>query len=587
MIWMAVDKNIIVAGLATVAGLAILTKTPVMRREAETVVFNARGFPKKLKIYYSYYITPDAITKFFQPTTGWFYRIRDVRIDENYKFVKQNLSYFMTPNEFEYAKISRLFDIYNDSSMPRLFFADIIMRKKNIDVKTIFDGSKGYYKPLYSNSYDLEKDYLWITPYCEDLFKGAPTLSRQKFDELGTVKLLATYDNGKFAEELWNCYTNGEGFSKDVDDIPSRRVQLAMTQIYRYLFGIPYMDKDIKREILLFTDEQKEESLANRKSESEIYEKHMDFVRKLYDNWEYNPNYDSEQYAIDRMLGALKQQINLVSVSFGGNYFDFNVAYYETMEYKQTGQRDKKGVAYRFPLTAEDMISLYEWYYLKMYYYFYNASQPLYKELNGKDFDYKTGLFLNNIRGDWYAYRNSYDAPSRYNSIVKPITPLKEIAERGYTEGFIKKTIIKKRPFFTSQIAKENKEWDKLLSGGRDEKAQKNAKELKDELAKNEPYKGLRLYQSYAFSEALKSLKNQIESAGNLITESEKQQAITALKNAQERDITAEIAKRKQQYDNEVRTAKQRYDNEEARLKRQQNQNEINLKNMKEELDED
>jgi len=581
---MAVDKNIIVAGLATVAGLAILTKTPVMRREAETVVFNARGFPKKLKIKYSYHITPDAITKFFQPTTGWFYRIRDVNIDNNYNFVKQNLSYFMTPNQFGYTKISTLFDIYNDSSMPRLFFADIIMRKKNIDVKTIFDGSKGNYKPLYYNSYDEYKDYLWITPYCEDLFKGAPTLSRQKFDELGAVKRLATYENGKFAEELWNCYTNGEGFSKDVDD-KYRIMELAMMQIYNYLFAIP-MNKDIRREILLFTDEQKEESLANRKPESEIYEKHMNFVRKLYDNLEYNPNGESEQYAIDRMLGKLRQQINLVSVIFGSNYFDFNLAYYETLKYKQTGQRDKKGVAYRFPLTAEDMISLYEWYYLKMYYYFYNASQPLYKELNGKNFDYNTGLFLNNIRGDWYAYRNGYDAPSRYNSIVKPITPLKEIAERGYTEGFIKKTIIKKRPFFTNQIAKESKEWDNLLSGGRDEKAQKNAKIIKDELAKNEPYKGLRLYQSYTFGEVLKSLKKQIESAGNLITESEKQQAITALKNAQERDITAEIANRKKTYDNDVALAKERYDNQKARLKKQQNQNEINLKTMMEELDE-
>ena len=581
---MAVDKNIIVAGLATVAGLAILTKTPIIRREAETVVFNARGFPKKLKIKYSYHITPDAITKFFQPTTGFFYRIRDVTIDENYKFVKQNFSYFVSPRQLnEVLCGKRLFDIYNDSDMPILFFTDIIMRKKNIDIKTMLDDSKGYYYPLRHPS----SDKLWVAPYCEDLFKDAPALSRQTFDELGAVKKLATYNNGKFAEELWNCYTNGDGFSKDVVD-KYKIMQLAMMQIYNYLFAIP-MDKDLRRQIMLFTDEQKEESLANRQSESKIYEKHMDFVRKLYENYEYNPNNNPKQAGISRMIEGLKNKIDLANVTFGTNYFRFNEAYYEHLRYKATGGRPigKRGAAYQFPLTAEDMISLYEWYYLKMYYYFYNASQPLYKELNEKNFDYNVGVFLNNIRGDWYAYRNGYDTPSRYNSIVKPIIPLKEIAERGYSEGFIKKTIIKKRPFFTNQIAKESKEWDNLLSGGRDEKAQKNAKELKDELAKNEPFKGLRLYQSYAFSEALKSLKKRIESAGNLITESEKEQAIAALKNAQGRDIAAEIANRKKTYDNEVALAKERYDNHEARLKRQQNQNEINLKMMMEELDED
>ena len=40
----------VVAGIAALGGLILVTKTPVIEQKAETVVFNARALPQKIRI---------------------------------------------------------------------------------------------------------------------------------------------------------------------------------------------------------------------------------------------------------------------------------------------------------------------------------------------------------------------------------------------------------------------------------------------------------------------------------------------------------------------------------------------------------
>ena len=396
---MKIDKNIIVAGLATVAGLAILTKTPVIRRDAETVVFNARGFPKKVRLEQYAKITRTPLTNLF--------------IDAKGEYCEFNYTYGS-----DLGRRWQVFQIGNDWNrgdsqlIPDILFKVPYGYVDNLNYEEWFY----YFNKVHNKSIDDLTDGLefWnIEKFDAKEQKRILNeniqynlISKQEFEDIWDD--VNGRQNTDRVDAYWELYTNGT-IDSDMDDEPSplyTNVREIFTKIGDATF--------VRQNVALIT-------------EQDIYNNHMETINKKIDSkgWEwFSENWVGKGGWGWGELGCISSYVD-----------------------------EPKN------FTTDDLKTLAEYLYLRIYVMFYNLFNTNIKPLITQGWDIEKGKIIQNIRSTWDAYREKSDIPSRRDATINLLTE-EEMEKHLFSESFITKRVLKKRPKFLMLIRKDEQAKD-------------------------------------------------------------------------------------------------------------------------------
>jgi len=409
---MKIDKNIIVAGLATVAGLAILTKTPVMRREAETVVFNARGFPKKVRLEQYAKITRTPLTNLFIDAKGTY-----CEFDYNYW---DNLG-----RSWRTLEIGNNWNRGYNTILPEILFkVPYGGEEDNLNYEEWFY----YFNKVHNKSIDDLNDELEFWDWKIDAQEQKRILneniqynliSKQEFEDIWDVE-----NNGQNKNRLdayWELYTNGT-IDSDMDDEPSP-LYLNLRKIFTKIGDATF----VRQNVIPIT-------------EQDIYDNHMEKINKKIDSrgWGWiSENWVGKSAYEWGALGCITSYVD-----------------------------EPKN------FTKDELKTLAEYLYLRIYVMFYNLFNTNIKPLITQGWDIQKGQIIQNIRSTWDAYRDYEDVPSRRDATIDLLTE-EEMEKHLFSESFITKQVLKKRPKFLMLIRKDEQAKD-------DKQKQENEEDAKE-----------------------------------------------------------------------------------------------------------
>jgi len=185
--------------------------------------------------------------------------------------------------------------------------------------------------------------------------------------------------------------------------------------------------------------------------------------------------------------------------------------------------------------TKDDLKVLAEYLYLRIYVMFYNLFNANIKPLITQGWNIEKGKIIQNIRTTWDAYRDSEDIPSRRDATIDLLTE-EEMEKHLFSEPFITKQVLKKRPKFLMLIRKDEQAKDDKQKQEDEEDAKEailTIREIvsdKDKLGEHDgyydisdEYDGDEDYYRKLYKEDLNNnMENLITRAGNKMTDADR-----------------------------------------------------------------
>ena len=418
----------LLAGIAALAGGVLLTKTD--KKAAESVVFNARKFPKKLRIEYDEDFSSAGLAAIFFPKKGYYFAYSP-SVDAD-KIITYDDEWQLTDGNS--------YDIFEK----RFMDDDILFPRLSYDQTNNYEYREWYHH--FGNlglAMNLIDDIEWLptktnsdkTFLMADKTIKTDLISKARWDYFWDEIIDSGHDDRR--EAYWKLYTDGV-YDSQMEDEPS--IYSEMGEFFTA----------IKTETF---------SKINEMTEQQEYDAHIKMFNDEIDSTGTWP----------KKLNSWNSYNNL----FGNTPF-------ESMDgYEPSKEMIKKQV---------------EWWLLKQNYLYHVAFdkniQPL---LNAGWNDDGRGEIVKNNRGAWDAYRDSNDTPNSVKNIVKIISN-EQRAEIFYSKNLIMKNILKKRPLFLKWINEDEIGAKNSATIAKDNASLEAAKEMRVNLAATPPFSEMRYY---------------------------------------------------------------------------------------------
>ena len=345
-------KMALLAGMAALAGGILLTRTD--KKAAESVVFNARGFPKKLRIEFNENLTPAGLSHIFYPQKGYYFAY-------NPHFGYEEEVMYRSQNTYRY---SSGFTIFNE----RFEDSDILFTRQSYEGE-IRDGFRQWYGHF--GNLGLKMDLIDAVEWLPELLHSeiklrmadktvkTDIISKDKWDGLWISEIGRGNDDRR--EAYWGLYTNGD-YDSQMQDEPT---------IYGEMAGFFAEVRD-----LTFTK-------INELSEQEEYDAQI----KMF----------NDEIDLTGTWPKLLVRWDSINNPFGGTPFE-----------------DIEGYA----LSKDMIKIQVEWWLLKQNYLYYIFYEENITPLLNAGWNSDKGVLIQNNRSAWDAYRDSEDVPNSHKRLV-------------------------------------------------------------------------------------------------------------------------------------------------------------------------
>ena len=432
-------KTAIVAGIAALGGGYLITKKDKMA--AETVVFNAKQFPKKVRL-------PDAAPLYFSGTSRIFNN------DDGF--------YYSLANYWQYGGIKV------DDYLKEVISWD--------GFETLGNGAymKAWYKKSYKESKVIHEDAAWWW-YFQNLKKP---LDERDMDELEWLKggAAVDYDDSKaftkYKAELitWDAWKRI--WAKHMT---GRGLHLDRMLAYWNLYINGTIDADMDDEQEIYSD--------NR------LPAHFREVREATFTLDNKKLFTTEEEQFDYQV----KQWNDIIDATGQWPTDWVYSLNNDYEIIAGGWRwiggDKP-----YELTKGEMKLVLLWNFIKQNLLIRECYDGNIVTLINRGWDVEKGQIVQNIRTNWDAYRDKDDAPERVdNRLIGLPTPAK-LNEILYSKNLIIKKLIKNNVRFLAAIKIDATKVKLIEANKKDAVAKENAAAIMDAYNETPAFNSLGYY---------------------------------------------------------------------------------------------
>ena len=508
----AMWKETFLAGIATIGGLFLITKKPVVKN-AEMISFAApRKFPKKVRLEPYAKIKSDPLNSIFNVEEGYYFA------RQAYYNSETSLITYGPNNEIPSLEWGSLSAKYVDDVMWEKGFFE------SDGSSTVYDLVMGHLAnlgtPLDTASPPPPYGYNYIE--CTSRVDGSKYSSaKQMVSDKMTKNMLSRQE----FEDRWKA-NRGWGAN-----------QIAMDRLDAYwnLYEKGIVDEKM-----------------NDEDTSGIYgEIGSFFVEIIKDTYTINPNYlagETERFE--------KLRDRMADLVMDGN---------DPLRGWKSSNVDVIINKEVYEPTLEEVKVMVEWFMLRETLFWYQAWEQNIQPLIAKGWNPDEGAIVQNIRTSWDAYRDANDTPNRYDKYITGFSSTSD-NDLFFSKAFVLKRILKKRHIFNQAIAEDVKRCKNALSSGQNKISLDASQKIRDGLLTTPPFTNLDYFNNfinydYYYDDFFMELNKLVKQARNNITDAERnavKQKATELIDYKENKLKEQV---KINYDEAVQEAQNNYDN--------------------------
>lgn len=507
----AMWKETFLAGIATIGGLFLITKKPVVKN-AEMISFAApRKFPKKVRLESYAKIKSDPLNSIFNVKEGYYFARQ-----ANYESDTSLITYG-PHNEIHSLEWGSLNTEYVGGGRDYVhgFF------ERN-DSSTVYDLVMGHLAnlgtPLDNASPPYGYNYIEFT---SGVGSSKYSSAKQMVSDKMTKNMLSRQE----FEDRWKA-NRGWG---------ANQIAMGRLDAYWNLYEKGIVDEKMDDE-----------------DTSGIYgEIGSFFVEIIKDTYTANPNYlagETERFE--------KLRDRMADLVMDGNdpLRGWKSANVDVIINKEV-----------YEPTLEEVKVMVEWFMLRETLFWYQAWEQNIQPLIAKGWNPAEGAIVQNIQTRWDAYRDADDTPGRYDTYLTGFSSTSD-NDLFFSKAFVLKRILKKRNIFNQAIAEDVKRCNNALLSGQNKISLDSSQKIRDGLLTTPPFTNLDYFDNflnydYYYDDFFMELNKLVKQAGNNITDAERnavKQKATELIDYKENKLKEQA---KINYDEAVQEAQNYYDN--------------------------
>ena len=440
-------KTAIIAGIAALGGGYLITKKDKMA--AETVVFNARGFPKKLRLPDNPSLVYPGVSRIFDTNKGFYYAMSN----SWYESADPPITEHNQTDDMTWRDFNSLGDVGYSNAWYKITYKDTAGKNQDEEWWWYFQNLK---KPLDEEEMDElewlegEPSSVWHKPYGYSDAKSftkykAKPITWDEWKNIWAKHITGSHDKRK---DYWELYTNGTIES--------------------------YMDDE----------------------ESGIYEEkhlpaHFEEVKEATFTLDNSYPFTTEEGQFDYQV----KKWNDIIDSTGEWPSDWR----HSMDNKNAvvggwwwADEDADDVPYK--LTKDEMKLLLLWNFIKQNLLTREWYDANIGPLINKGWSVTSGRIVQNIRTNWDAYRDNHDTPERiYYKVNNLPTPAK-LNEILYSKNLIIKKLLKNRGRFLAAMKNDAVKVENLSANQKDKLAKESAEDIINAYNETPAFKSISYY---------------------------------------------------------------------------------------------